>query len=140
ALAWHWLALWLFAVSLVGVIVAAGLRNQMIVRQNLVFPSGVATAETMRQIHGGGREAAEKLRVLLASGAAAAALKLFDALLYELPKAAPGLKVKGGATFANLGFALDPSVLMVGFGAIAGLRASLSALLGAALAWGLLGP
>jgi len=139
-LAWHWLALWLLAVSLVGVVVAAGLRNQMIVRQNLVFPSGVATAETMRQIHDGGREAAAKLRVLFASATAAAALKLFNVLIYQLPKAAPGLKAKGGATFANLGFALDPSVLMVGFGAIAGLRASLSALLGAVLAWGVFGP
>lgn len=139
-LAWQWLSVWLVAVSLTGVVVAAGLRNQMIVRQKLVFPSGVATAETMRQIHDGGREAAGKLRVLLTAAVLAAGLKLFDTLLYTLPKLAPGIKLKGGATLGNLGFALDPSLLMVGFGAIAGLRASLSALLGAVLAWGVLGP
>lgn len=139
-LAWHWLALWLFAVSLVGVVVAAGLRNQMIERQNLVFPSGVATAETMRQIHGGGREAAAKLRLLFGSAGIAGALKLFNDLVQTLPRLAPGVSLPGGASLGNLGFALDPSLLMVGFGAIAGLRASLSALLGAVLAWGLLGP
>jgi uncharacterized oligopeptide transporter (OPT) family protein len=35
----------------------------------------------------------------------------------------------------QLGFALDPSLLMVGFGAIIGLRAGLSLLLGAVVAW-----
>lgn len=139
-LPWHLLAFWLFAVSLLGVVVAAALRNQMLERQNLVFPSGVATAETMRQIHAGVAEAAGRLRVLFAGMALSAAVKLFNAFFYTIPRAASGHALPGGATFANLGFALDPSLLMVGFGAIAGLRASLSALLGAVIAWGLLGP
>jgi uncharacterized oligopeptide transporter (OPT) family protein len=43
-------------------------------------------------------------------------------------------------SFKHLGFSLDPSLLMVGFGAIIGLRAGLSLLLGAILAWLLLAP
>jgi putative OPT family oligopeptide transporter len=139
-LPWHLLAFWLFAVSALGVVVAAGLRNQMLERQNLVFPSGVATAETMRHIHSGIAEAAGRLRVLFSGMAVAAALKLFNAFVYAMPRLAPPLKLSGGASLGNLGFALDPSLLMVGFGAIAGMRASLSALLGGVIAWGLLGP
>lgn len=139
-LPWGYLSLWLLAVSLLGVIVAAGLRNQMLERQNLVFPSGVATAETIRQIHDGGEKAAQRLKVLFSAIGMAAALKLFNSWMLALPRLAAPFKLPGGATLGNLGFALDPSLLMVGFGAVAGMRASLSALLGAVLAWGVLGP
>jgi uncharacterized oligopeptide transporter (OPT) family protein len=40
----------------------------------------------------------------------------------------------------NLGFALDPSVLMLGFGVIAGVRIAASMLLGAVIAWAVLAP
>lgn len=139
-LVWEWLAFWLLAVSLVGVVVAAGLRNQMLEARHLPFPSGMATAETIQDIHAGGGEATSRLRVLFPSAAAAAALKLFTDLAYALPRLSPGLKFPAGASAANLGFAIDPSLLMVGFGAIAGLRAGLSALLGAVIAWGVLAP
>jgi uncharacterized oligopeptide transporter (OPT) family protein len=55
-LAFPVLAFWLFVVSILGVVVAAGLRNQLLVREHLPFPAGVVTAETMRQIHAGGAE------------------------------------------------------------------------------------
>lgn len=139
-LPWTLLAVWLFAVSTLGVVVAAGLRNQMLERQNLVFPAGVATAEAMRQIHAGAREAGEKLRVLFSAIAVSGALKLVNALVYTLPRAAPPVTLPGGASLSNLGFALDPSLLMVGFGAIAGLRTGLSVLFGAVIAWGVLAP
>lgn len=150
-LAWDALAIWLFVVSLLGVVVAAGLRNQMLMRENLSFPSGVVTAEAMQEIHAGGREAAARLRALAWAGAVAAGLKAINDFAVAIPKLAPPLNVpfarvaegqRAGesVSFSNLGLALDPSLLMVGFGAIAGLRVGLSALLGAAIAWGLLAP
>lgn len=150
-LAWDALAIWLLVVSLLGVVVAAGLRNQMLVRENLAFPSGVVTAEAMQEIHAGGREAAARLRALAAAGAAAAGLKAINDFAVSIPKLAPPLDIPfarvaegpragEGVSFTNLGLALDPSLLMVGFGAIAGLRVGLSALLGAIIAWGLLAP
>jgi len=149
--AWHILAMWLFVVSLLGVVVAAGLRGQMLMRENLSFPSGVVTAEAMQEIHAGGREAAARLRALAGAGAVAAGLKAVNDFVVAIPKLAPPLKLPAarvaegarageGVSFANLGLALDPSLLMVGFGAIAGLRVGLSALLGAVIAWGLLAP
>ena len=138
------LAFWLLAVSLVGVVVAASLRNQMILREKLPFPPGIATAETMKQIHSGGREAHERLKVLFSGIGVSAALKFTVDLIADIPKLAPQFAIsvgeRGQATFANLGLALDPSLLMVGFGALAGLRIGASALLGSIIAWGILAP
>lgn len=149
-LAWHWLSLWVFAVSALGIVVAAGLRNQMLLREKLAFPAGIATAETMTQIHGAGAEALARLRVLSGAAAVAGLVKGIDDLLVKLPRpgpssvlpwaAAPAVAAAPLPTFANLGFILDPSLLMLGFGAIIGLRAGLSILFGAVFAWGLLAP
>jgi putative OPT family oligopeptide transporter len=144
------LVVWVFVVSFLGVIVALGLRRQMLVREKLPFPAGIATAETLREIYARGSEALRRVQVLLSAGALAAALKLFSEFISTIPQlktsfafAAPaGLKAKGvGAISAtNLGWVLDPSLLMVGFGAIIGIRAGVSLLLGAVIAWGVLGP
>lgn len=141
------LAIWLFVVSILGVVVAAGLRNQLLVRERLPFPAGVVTAETMREIHSGGDEARARLRLLLAGGMFSAALKMLVSVWRLGPASLPAkfsLTTTGGKSITlsamNLGFALDPSLLMVGFGAIAGLRIAISLLLGAVLGWGILAP
>ena len=72
-LPWPLLVFWVFSVSALGIVVAAGLRNQMLLRENLKFPAGVATAETMQQIHAHGGEAMQRLRVLFAAALIAAA-------------------------------------------------------------------
>jgi len=139
-LSWAYLSIWLLAVSLLGVFVAAVLRNQMLQRKSLVFPAGVATAETIRQIHAGGREAAGRLKVLFGGIAVSGGLKLANALVLNLPRFSLPVSLPGGVTLANLGIALDPSLLLVGYGAISGIRIGVSALVGAVLAWGVLGP
>jgi len=148
-LAYPVLAIWLGVVSLLGVVVAAGLRNQLLLRENLPFPSGVVTAETMRQIHAGGPEAGKRVRLLSIFAALSAALKFLTAKFSIGPIAPPlkatitGTAAGGGGTSVsamNLGFALDPSVLMIGFGAIAGVRISASVLIGSTVAWAVLAP
>lgn len=141
------LALWLFVVSLLGVVVAAGLRNQLLVREHLPFPAGVVTAETMQQIHAGGGEAAARVRLLSGCAGLSAALKVITTRLALGPIAPPVTATLSTATgkvtsvsAMNLGFALDPSLLMVGFGAIAGVRISASLLLGAIAGWAVLAP
>lgn len=147
-LSWPVLATWLFVVSTLGIVVAAGLREQLLLRDRLPFPSGIVTAETMREIHDGGMEARARLRWLAASGTASAALK-WAVTRFGLGPVAPAAStpVTVAATgqplnisAMNLGLALDPSVLMIGFGAIVGLRIALSALLGAVLGWAILAP
>jgi Predicted membrane protein len=142
-LPWYWLIFWVAIVSILGVIVAAGLRNQMLLREKLSFPAGIATAETMTRIHDRGDDAVSRLKLLLSAAAVSGAIKAFHDLVIAMPRVGPGLKLPGSAaapTLSNLGFTLDPSLLMLGFGAIIGLRAGLSILLGAVVAWGLLAP
>ncbi|MDZ7737419.1 MAG: OPT family oligopeptide transporter [Gammaproteobacteria bacterium] len=140
-LSWWWLSCWLLAVSLLGVVVAAGIRRQMLLRERLVFPAGVATAETLREIYAHGREAVARVQVLASGAVVAAAFKFFHEWLVTIPRLSAGIYWPGRqASWQNLGFALDPSLLMIGFGAIIGLRVGLSLLLGAVIAWGCLAP
>lgn len=141
------LAIWLFVISVLGVVVAAGLRQQLLLRENLPFPSGVVTAETMTEIHQGGAESKKRLQILTYAALASAGLKACVSA-FKIGPLAPGftwsMTTVSGKPLAlsplNIGFALDPSVLMVGFGAIAGVRIAVSMLLGAVVAWAILGP
>ncbi|MDR4493891.1 MAG: OPT family oligopeptide transporter [Nitrospirales bacterium] len=150
-LPWSLLSVWILSVSLIGIVVAIGLRHQMLLRDQLPFPAGVATAETVREMYGEGGEALARVKVLLTAGGIAGMVKLVHEAMVTIPKLStswvfpikgPLLNTAGVSTvsLSNLGFVLDPSLLMVGFGSIIGLRAGLSLLLGAILAWGLVGP
>ena len=134
-LPWPLLALWVFSVSALGIVVAMVMRYQMLVRERLVFPAGVATAEAVREIHAPGGEAAGRVRWLAAAAGLSGGLKLLDEFITRLPRWPLPLPAIGGAGPRELGLVLDPSLLMVGFGAIIGLRSGLSLLLGAVIAW-----
>jgi putative OPT family oligopeptide transporter len=149
-LPWHWLALWVFSVTCVGIVVALGLRRQMLMVDKLPFPMGIATAETLREMYARGSEAMARVKALLVTGAAAGALKLVVevfkvsklALPGKLALSSPALAHKGVtfATLKNLGFALDPSVLLFGVGGLIGMRACASLLIGAVAGWLVLAP
>lgn len=125
---------WVFSVSFLGVWVAWYLRPSLLVEAGLRFPEGMATLATLQQVYSQGAQAARRLQVLAAAAALSALVKLLDTLLGPLPRWAPG------ATLERLTFSLEPSLLLLGFGGIIGLRVGLSLLLGASLAWGLLAP
>ncbi len=149
-LPWAWLMVWVFLVSILGVFVAAALREAMLVRERLPFPAGIATAETLREIHGKSAEAARRLRALLSAAGFAGIVKLIVdlgaggarlALPFSVPTwSALRAAAPSGVSFANLGIAFDPSLLMLGFGAIIGLRAGISLLIGALAGWLVLSP
>ncbi|MGP0628701.1 OPT family oligopeptide transporter [Nitrospina sp. 32_T5] len=151
-LAWSVLAVWTFAISALGLVMAVGLRRQMLLAEKLPFPAGVATAEVLRDIYSHGKEATVRLQMLTASAVVAAVVKVLETTTslvgrVGLPasfgwSASGALKAAGyqQVTWKNLGFVFDPSLLMVGFGAIVGVRVGLSLLMGAVLAWGVLGP
>jgi len=149
-LPWAWLMAWVFLVSILGVFVAAAFREAMLVRERLPFPAGIATAETLREIHGKSAEAARRLRALLSAAGFAGIVKLIVdlgvggarlALPFSVPTwSALRAAAPSGVSFANLGIAFDPSLLMLGFGAIIGLRAGISLLIGALAGWLVLSP
>lgn len=138
-LSWPWLSLWVFSVCTVGITLAVGLRRQMILTDKLPFPSGIATAETLRELYakwseGVARVAAMAVAALVAGGAKIAqeVMRLTDYV--QLP-----LGAIGGFSPKSLTLMLDPNLIMYGVGGLIGMRAAVSLLIGAVLAWGVLG-
>jgi putative OPT family oligopeptide transporter len=148
-LPWHLLALWTFVICLVGISVAVGLRRQMILVDKLPFPSGIAAAQTLKEMYAKGSEAMIRVRYLLGGAIVASTVKLVE-VIATLPKfAVPGaLKLKGAAggtvpaqaTLGNLTFAFEPTLMMVGVGAIIGIRAGVSLLAGSIIAYAVIAP
>jgi uncharacterized oligopeptide transporter (OPT) family protein len=120
---------WVFSVSFLGVWVAWYLRPLLIERGNLRVPAGLATLETLQDIFAHGVEAMRRVAVLVAAGVASAAVKVLD-LAVSIPRWAPT------PALGQFTFSLEPSMLLLGFGGIIGLRVGLSLLLGAVVAWG----
>jgi putative OPT family oligopeptide transporter len=125
---------WVFSVSFLGIWVAWYLRPSLIVEAQLRFPEGMATLTTMQQVFNQGAEASRRLLVLGVAAVFSAAGKLVDSLLWSLPRWAPSAQLE------RLTFTLEPSLLLVGFGGIIGLRVGLSLLLGSLIAWGVIAP
>jgi uncharacterized oligopeptide transporter (OPT) family protein len=125
---------WVFAVSFLGIWVAWYLRPALVERSGLRFPAGLATLETLNDVFGQGREAVRRIAVLGAAGLLAAGLKAVDVFVHTLPKWAPT------PALGKFTFSLEPSLLLLGFGGIIGIRVGLSLLAGALLAWGAIGP
>jgi len=137
-LTWHYLALWVLSVALVGIMVAVLLRRQMLLWNNLPFPMGIASAVTLREMYARGREAVRRVLALGAAALAAATVTLttghFGVSPLGLPFALHGFSAR------TLTLALDPSLLMVGVGGLIGLRAGVSLALGALLAYAVCAP
>ncbi len=149
---WSWgaLALWILCCSILGVFVAVLFRRQMLIQDRLPFASGVATAETLREMYARGAEAMARLKALLGGAAGAAALKVVSLTQGWAPVGLPGsfsaasgsaLAAKGvsAVTPLNLTFALDPSIMLFGSGMIVGVRTGAWMFIGAIIAWGVIG-
>ena len=161
-LAWWEMMSWLCAVSLLGVFMAIPLKRQLINEEGLPFPSGIATAETLRSMHSSGAEALGKARALFVSGLAGAFLafwrdgfaSLFGWLSGRLKM--DSLKTFGevaafpsafplfpGAVGQNLlsryTIGMEGSLIMLAAGAIMGIRVGISLLVGAFIYFAVIG-
>ncbi|MEE4633523.1 OPT family oligopeptide transporter [Pseudomonas alliivorans] len=125
---------WVFSVSFLGIWIAWYLRPSLLNDKALKFPEGMATLETLLHIYNHGHEAATRLKVLLSAALLSASVKWVDTFMWALPRWSPNAQLE------RLTFTADPSLLLVGFGAIIGIRVGLTLLLGAVLAWGGLAP
>lgn len=140
------LAVWILAISFLGVLLAVPMRRQMIDVDRLPFPEGLAYAETIRSLHAAPGEARKKALALMWGALAGAVVKLaagvvgitkpFVATLSRplIPEHLPVL-----ARWAPLTLGFQTDLLMVGAGAIMGLRICAGLLLGAVIGWGVLG-
>jgi len=153
---WFVLAPMVFLTASLGVFIAIPMKRQMINHEQLKFPSGLATAETLRSLYAHGAEALHKAWALLgglAVGGAVGFLRSADTLAEQFRLAGHPqiwlerfLQVAGIPETVALpaalnpvkgiklaGFVFEPSVLLIGAGMIVGLRVSLSMLAASAL-------
>jgi len=140
-MSWWQIMLFVFSTSLIGVFFAVPLRKQVVVEEKLRFPSGTACAEIMRNLHGKGEEAKTHGGVLGCFGLLSALIKW---LQEGVPRILSGMSLQAGDWFGIsaqrliLGVAWDP--LLLGAGFLVGPRIGISLLLGAIVAWPVLGP
>ncbi|MCY2954861.1 MAG: OPT/YSL family transporter [Planctomycetota bacterium] len=138
--------------ALMGVFLAIPMKRQMINHEQLPFPTGIATAETLRSLYSRSREALHKAYALLIGMATGAILGIlntaeetlvyldrvfawFQAHLFNirLPGQIPAAGFYPVYGKSLIGFGFEPSLLLIGAGMITGLRVSLSMLAGSAL-------
>lgn len=145
--------LWFAVIAALGVFVAIPIKRQLINREALAFPTGTATAETLRSIH----EAAEHVQRTpraeivgaraMSKAAMLAYAALFGAVVAWLRDAwklipaqlAPGVLL-GGQEIAKWTIALKTEVVLLGAGALMSFRTGWSILLGGILTYVFMGP
>jgi len=160
---WPVVAAFTLFTAALGVFLAIPLKRQMVNREQLKFPSGIACAETLRSLYSKGAEAMQKAYALLfalLAGGLVGLLRSYGTLVEQLrtcgrPQAwlekLQGLlyipEVINFPQWLNpiprgqmTGLVFEPSVLLIGAGMITGLRVSLSMLLGAVLLYFVVAP
>ena len=138
---------WFGAIAALGVFAAIPIKRQLINKEGLVFPTGTATAETIRSIHGtsGGSEGARQSKALGYAALFAAALTwMRDAKASWMPFNVPGsmpipLSIAGRKA-AEWTLAIKTEVVLVGAGALMSFRTAWSMLLGGVLTYAVLAP
>lgn len=150
-----WLVLWLAVIAALGVFAAIPIKRQLINIEQLPFPTGTATAETIKALHGHGEVARQKARLLGGAGLLGAIL----AVLREAKSAwlnthapeflrLPLIPAKVSVPFFTIrgrpagdwGLSLDLSLLLIGGGMLMSWKTGWSMLLGAILTYGFLAP
>lgn len=135
---WYMLATWIFVVCMVGITVATGLRREMIINDKLPFPTGIACAETIKEIYNKGSEAIVRVSMLAGAAVVAATVKVLE-INHIFKRTDLGVKINN-APAAAYGFSFEPTLLMYGVGGLIGLRATTSLIGGAILAYAIIGP
>ncbi|HZW08174.1 MAG TPA: OPT/YSL family transporter, partial [Phycisphaerales bacterium] len=77
---WWQLVLWISTVCFVGISVAMGLRRQLIIRDRLPFPGGMACAETLKEVYNTGSEALKRVGLLGLGALVGGAIKVAEIL------------------------------------------------------------
>jgi uncharacterized oligopeptide transporter (OPT) family protein len=160
---WYIIAPFVLFTAALGVFVAIPMKRQMINREQLTFPSGIAAAETLRSLYSHGTEALKKAYALLAAlgaGVVIGFLRTYGTLAEQLrntgrpqawlEKIQANFHITEVLNFPQwlnplargqmAGLAFEPSVVLVGAGMIIGLRVCLSMLLGSVILYYLVAP
>ncbi|MBF0361507.1 MAG: OPT/YSL family transporter [Oligoflexia bacterium] len=139
---WMTLALWTFFLATLGVFLAIPMKRQMINREQLKFPSGIAAAETLKSLHSKGGEAVVKARALGFGGLFGAAIAWFrdGGKPFSIPGMLQFPGTINGIPFAKWTMSFEMSAIMIAAGAIMGWKISWSLLLGSTINYAFLAP
>ncbi|WP_257454029.1 OPT family oligopeptide transporter [Archangium lipolyticum] len=140
-----WLVAWFAVVSALGVFAAIPIKRQLINIEQLPFPTGTATAETLQALHGHDARSRGKARYLGVAGLIGAVIAFWrDAkaswLAWNLPAKVSLPFTIGGKPAGAWTLSFDLSLLLVGAGALVSFKTGWSMLLGAFLTYGFLAP
>lgn len=137
--------IWITFIAMLGVVMAIPMKQQMINIEKLAFPSGIAAAETLKALHGDGKDGIEKARYLAYGGffgVIVAALRDIKTsfMPFNLPEMITlPVKLKG-LLLSEYTLAIEGSVIMLGSGAIMGFRSAWSLILGVFINYVILAP
>lgn len=143
------LFLWFSAIALLGVFAAIPVKRQLINREQLAFPTGTATAATLRSLHeaahkekGGGSEQARFLGIAAAIGATLAWFRDAKAAFmpFNLPASIPLPFQIAGRAARDWTLVLKTELVLLGAGALMSFRTGWSMLLGGLLTYVFLAP
>lgn len=144
-LEWWEIMAWIAALSSLGVFMAIPLKRQLINIDQLPFPSGIATAETLKSMHASGDGAVTKARALFAAGAVGGLTAIWRDGFAAIPALSRFAFPTECAAFgrdllAKYTIGIEGSLIMLAAGAIMGLRVAASMLVGSLLLYGVVGP
>lgn len=146
---WPVLLAWTIVTACLGVFLAVPMKRQMIDREQLRFPSGIAAAATLKSLHAESSQAisqAKALVVMLFTGMLVGFLGKGEFvwqkhLGLKIPEIVPfKIKLHGIACGSMPLFGFEPSVLLIGAGMLVGMRVSLSMFAGSLLLYLFVGP
>ena len=153
---------WLACVATLGCFMAVPLKRQLVNIDKLPFPSGMATAETLRSLHSTGAKAMQQAKTLLLCGVVGALVKFWgeawepimsglwsrhqwqwcERLAKWAPPSSYPLYPGNSANYLLKRYAIgfEPSTIFIAAGAIMGIRVGISMLVGMVVFFGVLGP
>jgi uncharacterized oligopeptide transporter (OPT) family protein len=139
---------WFASIAALGVFTAIPIKRQLINKEGLAFPTGTATAATLKAIHsasGRGGEGNRQAKALGYAGLFAAILTWFrDAkavwMPFNIPGAIPLPFTIAGRALSEWTLALKMEVVLLGAGALMSFRTGWSLLIGGLLTYAFLGP
>ncbi len=136
---------WTFVTACLGVFLAVPMKRQMINREGLTFPSGIAAATTLRSLYAQSVDSlkqAKSLVIALFSGLGLGFFKSHNIPnFFKLPDLIPFNLTLNKINFSSFpGFGFEPSLLLIGAGMIIGLRVCLSMFIGSLILYFGFGP
>ncbi|HOW52220.1 MAG TPA: OPT family oligopeptide transporter [bacterium] len=131
------LGLWILFIALLGTFMAIPLKRQMVNVEKLPFPSGTASAETLKSLYSSGAEGVRNAKVLFATAGIGVFNKLLGEDMFGLVRYEYFVFGQWAQKFT---MSLESSLLLVGGGALMGWRTAWSILFGAILNYAILAP